>query len=792
MHWFDDIARWYLVSLAASLCAAPFTAWLFRRLPGYGAWFARPVGLLAVIWPVWFLAGISPFPYRDLTLTLSAIVVVALSWGLAIRYRTVSREWIKPYLAAEAIFLVAFLGYLWFRGYTPKIAGTEKPMDEAFLSATMRSTNMPPADPWMSGETINYYYLGYLIQGTIGRIAGIPSWIAFNMALGTVYAMSVTAAAGLAWSIVRTAFGQRLAILAGAAAAFLIMIAGNLRAPIEYLRDPHSTWTTFWYQNIGWQSSRVIVDHGGSLNGETIQEFPSFSWVLGDLHPHVLSLAYTIVTLGLAVSLFRRVHEDWDPLTWRSWPEFIAVGVILGALYPMNSWDFPTYGVAIAVALLLSTGPTWDWVQQMAVIGVVAIVAWSPFWVKFVPFAGPDSGNVTSIPGLHFIAKNVAGYRGERTSASEYLTVWGLTWTIAMLFLVVETVATWPPRVEDTGRPAQPPYVRGVIVASVIIIAMIALALPAPVIVLAGIPMVLALRLIWVRIDGARDLTMLVCALYAAGWGITILTEFFYIQDVFHGRFNTLFKIYYQVWTMVGIGGALALVLLWRRAAAATVPRALLTAGMAVAIVAGMAYPIISIKTWFDYLNPTRDWVGLDGLAQHGTEAFLPNPDNPNVNTGKSAADVAAIRWLNDHAQPGDVVLEAPGCSYTINTELPTGRFATFTGIPTVIGWGYHETQWRGGQPDLLNAIGSRAGDVSSMYGDPNPAQNPLFDEYHITLMVVGDLEKYGAGLKDVDVPVCAVAGPFESISVTGYPGTGWELVYDGETKIYRRVTQTP
>src|SRR6476620_8888102 len=184
MHWFDDIARWYLVSLAASLCAAPFTAWLFRRLPGYGAWFARPVGLLAVIWPVWFLASISPIPYRDLTLILSAIVVAALS-----------RDWIRPYLVAEGIFLVAFLGYLWFRGYTPKIAGTEKPMDEAFLSATMRSTNMPPADPWMSGETINYYYLGYLIEGTIGRVAGIPSWIAFNMALGTVYAMSVTAAA---------------------------------------------------------------------------------------------------------------------------------------------------------------------------------------------------------------------------------------------------------------------------------------------------------------------------------------------------------------------------------------------------------------------------------------------------------------------------------------------------------------------------------------------------------------------------------------------------------------------
>ena len=327
-------------------------------------------------------------------------------------------------------------------------------MDEAFLSATMRSTNMPPADPWMSGETINYYYLGYLIEGTIGRVAGIPSWIAFNLALGTVYAMSVTAAAGLAWSIVRTTFGQRLAILAGAAAAFLIMIAGNLRAPIEYLRDPHAH-----LDHLLVPEHRLAIEPGDRRSRREPQRrrrsrsSRASAGCSAISTRTCLSLAYTIVALGLAVSLFRRVHEEWDPLAWRSWPEFIAVGVILGALYPMNSWDFPTYGVAIAVALLLSTGPTWDWVQQMAVIGVVAVVAWSPFWVKFVPFAGPDSGNVTSIPGLHFIAKNVAGYRGERTSASEYLTVWGLTWTIAMIFLVVETVATWPPRVEArSGR----------------------------------------------------------------------------------------------------------------------------------------------------------------------------------------------------------------------------------------------------------------------------------------------------------------------------------------------------
>ena len=213
-------------------------------LPGYGALFARPVGLLAVIWPVWFLASISPLPYRDLTLILSAMVVAALSWGLPSGIGAISRDWIRPWLGGEAIFLTAFLGYIWFKGYVPKIAGTEKPMDEAFLSATMRAPICRPADPWMAGETINYYYLGYLINGSIGRVAGLPGWIAFNLALATVFAMSVTAAAGLAWGDraddVRAAAGNPGR---GGRTAFLVMIAGNLRAPIEYLRDPHYAWT---------------------------------------------------------------------------------------------------------------------------------------------------------------------------------------------------------------------------------------------------------------------------------------------------------------------------------------------------------------------------------------------------------------------------------------------------------------------------------------------------------------------------------------------------------------------
>jgi uncharacterized membrane protein len=456
--------------------------------------------------------------------------------------------------------------------------------------------------------------------------------------------------------------------------------------------------------------------------------------------------------------------------------------VIIGALYPMNSWDFPTYLGAAAIAILIGVGLTWTLVEQVAVIGVAAVLAWLPFWVKFVPFSGGSTENITSIPGLRFIQENVATYTGERTSAGEYLTVWGLTWTISMIYLVVQTIATWTPREEGVERTSQPSWMRGAIVVSVIVVAVAALAIPAPVIVLAGIPFALALRLVLHGLDGARGLPVLVSALYAAGWAITILTEFFFIRDVFNGRFNTLFKIYYQVWTLIGVASALAIVLLWQRAAADALRRALLVAGVTAILALGLVYPVVSMKTWIDYLNPAGDWMGLDGLAPHGTQPFVLNPDSPDVNTGESIDDVAAIRWLQENARPGDVILEAPGCGYQLNGALPTSRFSAFTGIPTVIGWDNSENQWRGGQAELQNQIIPRAGDVSSMFEDPDPGTNPLFDQYGITLMVVGDLEKYGAGA------ACEKAEPYGSIGVEGYPGPGWELVYDGTTRIYRRT----
>jgi uncharacterized membrane protein len=300
-------------------------------------------------------------------------------------------------------------------------------------------------------------------------------------------------------------------------------------------------------------------------------------------------------------------------------------------------------------------------------------------------------------------------------------------------------------------------------VAVLVGVALLAVLLPAPVLVLAGVPLAAALWLLRSRWERAEAPELALLGLTAVGSGLILIAEFFYIQDVFNGRFNTLFKVYYQVWTLLGVAAAVGVALAWRWSEHVPVARRAVGVAVATALVAGLAYPVVSIRGWTTWEGP-REWRGLDGAAFIGDSA---------------PGDLAAIRWLADNATADDVILEAPGCSYQINGGVPTNRFSAFTGVPAIVGWGGHESQWRGGQPELLGELGARQSQVATLYDTLDPM---LLDRYGVTLIAAGSFEREGAG------GACALAGPFPSVQGQGFPGPGWSEVFsqDGAT-IWRR-----
>jgi uncharacterized membrane protein len=214
VSWAEAAVRWYLVLAAVTWAFFPAVSWLCRALPDRGATLARPITMLAALYPAWLLASLHVAPFGTPAVLAVLIVAAVLGWSFVLR-RQADRAWLRSLILVEATSLLLFAAYVWLRGYTPQILGTEKPMDVAFLASSTRAVTIPPPDPWFAGQPINYYYLGYLLHGAIGRLAGVAPEIGFNLALATVFCTTAVAAFGVAWNVVRPWRGPRLAAAAG-------------------------------------------------------------------------------------------------------------------------------------------------------------------------------------------------------------------------------------------------------------------------------------------------------------------------------------------------------------------------------------------------------------------------------------------------------------------------------------------------------------------------------------------------------------------------------------------------
>jgi YYY domain-containing protein len=579
-------------------------------------------------------------------------------------------------------------------------------MDSAFLASTIRADQMPPLDPWMSGETINYYYIGYALHGAIARMSGVAIDQAFNLALITTTAMIIAAIVGAAAVAL-----PKCAKIAGPIAVFLIVIAGNMVAPVRFLENGRSEWNLFWSNAIGWDASRVVYD--GTT--ETINEFPSFSIILGDLHPHLTALPFTIVVLAFAIILARQA-------TLVTYPQVIAAGLIGGALYGMNTWDMPTYFGLLLLAIVWNLRSSGR--REIAIRGGIAIatalIAWAPFILNFTPPAGADPATIPSfarnIPGLKTLFTIVGGNRFDYTSAGEFLKAFGLPYALICLALII-AARDLPGSISDSRTTRQV----GILASVFIVIALLA---GIPVLVLVAVPGGVAAWTLYRKSIGSLE--GLISSLFLAGSLLMVMTEFFYFHDIYRNRSNTLFKAYFQVWTLWGMAAALAVCYLLVNSVAIPSRKArqiLFGATLTIAVGLGVIYPITSIHQWLSFNNPAHAWEGLDGESFVGDM----NPD-----------ELAGIEYIADNSNDNSVILEAPGCSYQPIGRIPFDRVSTFTGVPTVRGWAQHERLWRGGDDAWLTELGDRTKQAQEFYGNPTQA---FVDQYGIDFVYYGIYE---------------------------------------------------
>jgi len=644
-----SVVSWFLVLTFLQLSIYPAFKKTFDRF-AFPSAFAASLLLFTIV--SWY-CGLAHLPIALSLLPFAAF----LAWHLYTRQYTAAD--LKEQWRWELVFAIFFFLMLEVRFVNPTVSYAEKFMDHAFLASVIRAPVVPPLDPWFAGGFLNvYYYLGYWMFGCLAIVSGVPSNVAFNLALPTVLGVS---------AVVLYAIGDLLL----ERFRYLPLLALLLPNPAFFWQVINGIPVTAAIWDIGTGSTRTIAN--------TINEYPLFSFTWGDLHPHVMGIFNQVFLLFLLAYAWKR----WGALDRRSrWILCILAAVSLGSMPLINTWDVLIYApIVVLVGICIwwqnrSAVPRADALSFLLIVPPLAIACYLPFYFQLVT----STGGI----GLVFAPSDPA----------QFLLVHGFFLAILLILLARDI--------------AQRPF----------------LLLAAVPFVLAGYPAaaIAVIPLVYLVAKKEREVPHIFAI---AGLLLIIATEIVYMKDNMgetYFRMNTIFKCYIAAWLLLSIasltmaGQALAR---WNRIPPAT---ARLRAGAVIAVVLLIAAIPLLVPFYINYGSQS-----LDGLAYLETT---------------HPGDAAAVEYLRNLPASQDLrIAEAEGGDYAYYS-----RISSFTGIPTIVGWPFHEYMWRGDSP--AGWFNTRIDDVRAIYEQPEQTCS-LMEKYRVTYLIVGDpeREKYNINL---------------------------------------------
>lgn len=824
----ENVFAWWVASTLLGLLAVPYAFATFTRLPDRGVAFARPFGLLLTTYLMW-VASIDGLIPNGRGAAMLATLVVALG-GLALfrRHRPELLAFVRTNLRTlalyEAVFLLSFVAWAVIRAYNPQLDSTEKPMDLAMLTSTTRSLSMPPLDPWLSGFTVNYYYFGYLLMAVLNHLAGTAPYVGFNLALAFLFSSAAVAVMGLVANLValtrqrpgEQAVIDRSCLRFGLLAVAMLLVAGNLVGVLELLRahgfaaEGLWRWVSIkmggeapggglallgvppgdrvyqsaqWYPTDNWwwwRATRVIDTLAGGASADyTITEFPFFSFLLGDLHPHVMSLPFVLLAVGVCLQVFLQPAAGMVEWVQERRLQTLVVVLLVGSLGFINGWDLGPYlGLLVgclAIRTWLDHG-IWSrdaWVRfalWAAAIVVGAVLAYGAFYAPLgLQLLQPKSAVASAAGGGGPL--NLWG--GPSTRPLHFVIFWfmavlscgGLLWALARRFarrqqvfalaalglpvVVWVLVESWW-LANPAGDPALNPY-RGIqrwwllgplgLALVLLVSARNAEAAPSD-----ELPPPSTQReeggddsdALEQAADGGEQAAVATIAPSVAPVAATVAATprmpdaaRFVVGLV--GAALTLLLLSETVYVRDVFGNRMNTVFkLYYQA----------WTWLAVAGAFGIAYVAHGLQgrrrtVWRTVVGAFVALGLVYPLAAlpSKTEAFA---GKPTLN-GLAYLDLRepweydALVWLSQRPTRNEVVLEASGGQYSFY-----GRASTVSGIPSVLGWAGHEVQWRGNDPTFKQ----RLEDIEGIFlaPDKNTVKGVL-ERYKITYIYVGSLE---------------------------------------------------
>ena len=742
--------KWILVLQIIGIIGFPLSYFLFKNLRSVGIGFSKPIGIIILCSSYWLISNIPVFPIGYTSLIIWSLFLLSLSLIFLFINRKEFSLIIKQnkylFLTIEVIFFLVFFFWIFIRFLDPNIVGTEKPMDFMILNSMMNFSTFPPTDLWYSGEVISYYYFGYWIWGIISILSNIAPNYTYNLSIATVAALTSSSVFGLISMMIRENKGStRDSIIVGIVTLFFVLFCTNFHIIWEtltltgFLNEGFLNWLSIdgltkrnigdWYLNGGWwRSSRIInfFENGQSLD-YTISEFPLFSFILGDLHPHLMSIPFFILSLATVYILQFLDIKNIHGYSLEAITKLFLITLIVGSLGFINGWDFPVIILIffifyffipliryffteyvfpkkfIIYLLIITLGSTLIFFSQyylhlqtqvqfppiLPVKISSRIIHFFTIWGVFILIIMP-----LFLKNLILIIKDLSNK--ERAYEISFYKIFIILFVLIFVIWIIINFLTYD--LINFSR---------ILNNSIIII------------FLFGFIMIFSRNIFEKSKSICPNPEYFFNGLIVISLILLLGVEMFRVNDFFGNRMNTIFKIYYQVWILFSfISGYIFWKVFFTSEKTfinSKTIKIFISSSLSIIFVFSSYYLLSSIH---NRTNGFNNPLTLDGTNY--LKVFNP-------------LEYELIDWVKNNTEKGDVILESVGQDYTKSSLI-----STFSGRPTVLGWTGHEHQWRGD----YSLINSRNKDVIKIYTSENlEVISNLLNKYDVKYIIIGEKE---------------------------------------------------
>lgn len=694
--------QWWVTIVYLGIIFMPLSSLVFQNFHDKGYLFSKTVGIAVTGYIMWLLSSIHLLKFNTISCIISVIIGLGINclviWlgnrnkdrqenRIVTTEMSFNRETIHAIITEELAFLAIFLLFSYVRGFKPEAYGTEKFMDYGFMTSMMRSDYMPPQDFWYAGTSLNYYYVGQFMSTFLTRLSFVKVSVGYNLMLMMVGAFAVVLPYSLIYNVAlqylkdRGKRGRLVPAISGIIGGVAVCIAGNMHYPTFQFFEPlvrkffaiEGKKDRYWFPD-----ATRFIGYDPETHDKTIHEFPAYSFVLGDLHAHVINIMFVLTLLAILFAwMVRRKQRKGEQLSYKEEllnPALILITFLIGLSYTSNFWDFPIYFVVSGAVILFTNLIVYNFkgkaVSVTALQGLLVLAGTFFFALPFIV----HFDQISTTPRL---AQN-------HTALNQLIILWGLPVFVVVgfiCFMISDFRKDHREHLSKEQRRKRPvlPHLMESLTTS--------------------------------------DFYIIILGLCAMG--LVLLPELIYIEDIYSGdykRANTMFKLTYQAFIMFGLCfGYIFLRLIVYRRTRKQLKFAIVGLGF---FLLSVTYIQNAVNAWYGNIFKPSRYEGLDATKFMYTE--MPE-------------DMEAINWLNENVEGMPVVLEANGNSYT-----DYERVSVMTGLPTILGWRTHEWLWKSSE----EAVKFRESIVKDIYTSQDEAEvRSLLEKYKVAYIYVGGLE---------------------------------------------------